>query len=42
VRKTAYAEIAAAVEAAKAAPFPDAALAYADVQDFGAPEPWRL
>jgi len=36
----AYAQIDAAVEAAKAAPFPDGALAYADVQDFGPPEPW--
>jgi len=38
--KAAYERIDAAVEAAKAAPFPDAALAYADVQDFGAPERW--
>lgn len=36
----AYARIDAAVESAKAAPFPDAALAYVDVQDFGPPEPW--
>jgi TPP-dependent pyruvate/acetoin dehydrogenase alpha subunit len=39
-RNSAYARIDAAVEAAKAAPFPDAGLAYADVQDFGPPEPW--
>lgn len=39
-RDAAYARIDAAVEAAKAAPFPDKALAYADVQDFGPPEPW--
>jgi TPP-dependent pyruvate/acetoin dehydrogenase alpha subunit len=36
----AYARIDTAVEAAKESPFPDAALAYADVQDFGPPEPW--
>lgn len=36
----AYARIDAAVEAAKAAPFPDGALAYVDVQDYGPPEPW--
>jgi TPP-dependent pyruvate/acetoin dehydrogenase alpha subunit len=40
-RDAAYARIDAAVEAAKAAPFPDAAFAYADVQDFGPPEPWK-
>ena len=42
VRREAFAEIDAAVEAAKAAPFPDAALAYADVQDLGAPDRWSL
>ena len=42
VRREAYAGIVAAIEEAKAAPFPDAALAYADVQDFGAPEKWSL
>ncbi|MBT5570520.1 MAG: thiamine pyrophosphate-dependent dehydrogenase E1 component subunit alpha, partial [Alphaproteobacteria bacterium] len=36
----AYAQMDAAVAAAKEAPFPDAALAYEDVQDFGPPEPW--
>lgn len=39
-RDAAYARIEAAVAVAKEAPFPDAALAYADVQDFGPPEPW--
>lgn len=39
-RDAAYARIDAAIVAAKAAPFPDAGLAYADVQDFGPPEPW--
>ena len=33
--KAAYAQINAALDAAKAAPFPDGKLAYADVQDFG-------
>jgi pyruvate dehydrogenase E1 component alpha subunit len=42
VREEAYTRIDAAVAAAKAAPFPDAALAYADVQDLGAPERWSL
>ena len=42
VRDTAHARIDAAVAAAKAAPFPDAGLAYTDVQDFGPPEPWSL
>jgi TPP-dependent pyruvate/acetoin dehydrogenase alpha subunit len=36
----AYAQIDAAVAAAKDAPFPDAERAYDDVQDFGPPEPW--
>lgn len=36
----AYAQIDTAVTAAKESPFPDAALAYEDVQDFGPPEPW--
>ena len=36
----AYAQIDGAVAAAKEAAFPDAALAYEDVQDFGPPEPW--
>ncbi|MBO6782944.1 MAG: thiamine pyrophosphate-dependent dehydrogenase E1 component subunit alpha [Alphaproteobacteria bacterium] len=39
-RDAAYARIDAAVEAAKAAPFPDASLAYQDVQDLGPPEIW--
>jgi pyruvate dehydrogenase E1 component alpha subunit len=39
-RAAAYAQIDAAVEAARQAPFPDAMLAYADVQDFGAPDRW--
>jgi TPP-dependent pyruvate/acetoin dehydrogenase alpha subunit len=37
-RASAKAAIAEAVELAKAAPFPDAKLAYADVQDVGAPQ----
>ncbi len=40
-RAEALARIEAAVEAAKTAPFPDAGLAYADVQDLGGPTPWR-
>jgi TPP-dependent pyruvate/acetoin dehydrogenase alpha subunit len=42
VRHKANIEIDKAVAAAKAAPFPDAALAYADVQDLGAPERWSF
>ena len=39
-RASAYQQIDDAVVAAKGAPFPDAMLAYADVQDFGAPDRW--
>ncbi|MBS29530.1 MAG: acetoin dehydrogenase [Alphaproteobacteria bacterium] len=40
-RDAAYAQIDAAVAAAKDASFPNKNLAYADVQDFGPPEPWQ-
>jgi len=41
-RAKAYAQIEAAIAGAKEAPFPDAKLAYADVQDMGSPEPWSV
>jgi pyruvate dehydrogenase E1 component alpha subunit len=41
IDRDAEAEIAAAIAAAEAAPWPDPAAAYADVQDFGAPETAR-
>ena len=39
IRAAAVNEMNAALEAAKAAPWPDASLAFTDVQDIGAPTP---